>query len=184
MEDLEKRIAEIIENVRTDCYEQIKFSVAELKSMIAEIYYNHPEVTDRKDIAGISKESIVKAERDYAECEFPDEEIDAVTEEEMLEFLKPGRLQNKVFKKKYPNAYKPWTKTDDNELEKLWCEGEEIVKIASALKRNANAIIIRIEKLELQEKYGERPEGRLTARRRYSDLPFAQNTSEPRNAQA
>ena len=167
MENFEKRIAEIIQEERQSCYEQIKFTVAELKSVIAEIYNNHPEATERKAIAGISRESVIKAEKDYAECEFPDEEIERVTEEEMLEFIRPSVLKNIAFRKKYPNAYKIWTEEEDALLEKLWCDGAEMSEICRELKRNENGIIIRIEKLELQEKYGERNGVRLSARRHY-----------------
>ena len=56
---------------------------------------------------------------------------------------------------KYPNYLKPWTVSDDLELERLWCEGVKEEELARMFKRNIGAIHARIEKLELLEKYGE-----------------------------
>lgn len=54
----------------------------------------------------------------------------------------------------YRKAYLPWTPGDDRKLELLFCEGKKISEIAQIFERNSGAIISRIKKLELKEKYG------------------------------
>ncbi len=51
------------------------------------------------------------------------------------------------------NAYEPWSKEDDNELELLFCQGKSIKEIAQIFERKEGAITSRIKKLELREKY-------------------------------
>ena len=59
-------------------------------------------------------------------------------------------------RQEFPNAYNPWSDEDDFKLTEMWCEGESIKKIASYFQRKPGAIISRIKKLELEEKYGIR----------------------------
>jgi hypothetical protein len=73
----------------------------------------------------------------------------------MIEFLKVRSLTFEATRIKYPNYLKPWTVSDDLELERLWCEGVKEEELARMFKRNIGAIHARIEKLELLEKYGE-----------------------------
>lgn len=58
-----------------------------------------------------------------------------------------------IQKEKYKNAYSPWSENDDNELEKLFCEGKTISELSKIFERNKGAIESRIKKLELKEKY-------------------------------
>lgn len=51
------------------------------------------------------------------------------------------------------NAYKPWTKEDDEQLEQLFCEGKTVPELMAIFARNEGAIESRIKKLELREKY-------------------------------
>lgn len=53
----------------------------------------------------------------------------------------------------YPNAGKKWTTEEDNKLEVLYCEKTKIVEICNILGRSKTGILLRIEKLELREKY-------------------------------
>jgi len=57
-------------------------------------------------------------------------------------------------RKKHANAYKPWTEELDDELTVMYCEGVNIKEMAKHFGRNQGAIMKRIEKLELEEKYG------------------------------
>ena len=57
-------------------------------------------------------------------------------------------------KEKYINAYERWEMTDDEKLEKLYCEGKSIKELSEIFKRQPSAISARINKLELVEKYG------------------------------
>jgi hypothetical protein len=59
-------------------------------------------------------------------------------------------------RQEFPNAYNPWSDEDDFKLTEMWCEGASIKKIASYFQRKPGAIISRIKKLELEEKYGVR----------------------------
>ena len=56
-------------------------------------------------------------------------------------------------KETFPNAYNPWTKEDDENLEVLFCEGKSVAELSKIFKRNGGGINARIEKLELVEKY-------------------------------
>lgn len=53
----------------------------------------------------------------------------------------------------YANAYEPWSKEDDDQLEVLWCEGKSISELSNIFKRKSGAISSRIKKLELKDKY-------------------------------
>jgi hypothetical protein len=57
-------------------------------------------------------------------------------------------------KSQYPNAYEKWTKEDDEKLEILFCERKTIKELSEIFQRQPNAIVSRISKLELTEKYG------------------------------
>ena len=59
-------------------------------------------------------------------------------------------------RQEFPNAYNPWNDEDDFKLTKMWCEGASITELASYFQRKPGAIISRIKKLELEEKYGAR----------------------------
>jgi len=52
------------------------------------------------------------------------------------------------------DAYKPWTIELDDELTIMYCEGVNVKDIALHFRRTKNAIRRRIQKLELEEKYG------------------------------
>ena len=53
------------------------------------------------------------------------------------------------FRITYPNAYKPWTKEDDEKLEELYLAGRTSKELCLYFGRNIGAIISRIDKLEL-----------------------------------
>lgn len=55
-------------------------------------------------------------------------------------------------KEKYPNAFKPWTKEDDLQLQMLYYEGRPASELATHFQRNPGAINARIEKLDLRHK--------------------------------
>ena len=53
-------------------------------------------------------------------------------------------------RKKYPNAYRPWSKEEDTKLTALFKAGEKTKSIAAALGRQAGSIRSRLDKLGLQ----------------------------------
>lgn len=57
-------------------------------------------------------------------------------------------------RKKHANAYRPWTSEQDDELTVMYCENAGIKEMAKRFGRNEGAIMARIIKLELEEKYG------------------------------
>ena len=57
-------------------------------------------------------------------------------------------------KQEFPNAYNPWSKDDDLKLTQMWCEGATTKELAEFFQRKPGAIVSRIKKLELEEKYG------------------------------
>jgi len=56
-------------------------------------------------------------------------------------------------RKKYSNAYTPWSDELDEELTKMFCEGYTVQQMKDHFGRSYGAIRSRIEKLELNEKY-------------------------------
>ncbi|OGU58939.1 MAG: hypothetical protein A2X64_02835 [Ignavibacteria bacterium GWF2_33_9] len=54
-----------------------------------------------------------------------------------------------------PNAYTPWTKEQDEQLELLFCQGKTPEELATIFQRRSGAITSRIKKLELKEKYSK-----------------------------
>ena len=58
------------------------------------------------------------------------------------EYIKKIRL-------KYSNAYKPWTKEDDNKLQKMFLDGITKANIAKAFNRGPGSILARLKKLKL-----------------------------------
>ncbi|MFK7806936.1 MAG: DUF3276 family protein [Saprospiraceae bacterium] len=55
-------------------------------------------------------------------------------------------------KKKFPNAYEPWSKKEDAELALLHKQGNNKAAISEVLKRQPGAVAIRLEKLKLVTK--------------------------------
>jgi hypothetical protein len=55
----------------------------------------------------------------------------------------------KEIKKENKDAYKPWTRTDDDEMINLFFDGVSVGDIAIKLKRTKGAIRARIRKMEL-----------------------------------
>lgn len=53
----------------------------------------------------------------------------------------------------HSNAYKPWTQDDDDRLELLFCEGKTTKELSEIFQRQQGAILSRVKKLELEEKY-------------------------------
>lgn len=161
--DLEARITSIIGSHR-----QAAFTIAE-----EEMYKAFGEVADllkdadwatvsQRKLNGISARTIRKIALLGGKgiSDFLAARADGTIDEEsnlnyMIEFLKVRSLTFEATRIKYPNYLKPWTVTDDLELERLWCEGVKEDELARMFKRNVGAIHARIEKLELLEKYGE-----------------------------
>ena len=53
----------------------------------------------------------------------------------------------------FPNAYKPWSQEDDDQLEQLFCEGKTAKELSDIFQRKQGAICSRLKKLKLEEKY-------------------------------
>lgn len=70
----------------------------------------------------------------------------------LAHFQDQTKSRMEAAKEKYPNAFKPWTKEDDLQLEMLYYEGRPASEIATRFQRNTGAINARIEKLDLKHK--------------------------------
>jgi hypothetical protein len=53
----------------------------------------------------------------------------------------------------FKNTNKPWDAKDDLKLEKLYCKRKTVEELSAIFERNQTAIVERIEKLGLAEKY-------------------------------
>jgi ATP-dependent exoDNAse (exonuclease V) beta subunit len=67
-------------------------------------------------------------------------------EKKVPNYVETARLINK-------NAYMPWTNEDDTKLEELYKQGKSNTELSDFFGRNLGAIIARIQKLELEQKY-------------------------------
>jgi hypothetical protein len=158
-EELEKRISSIINSYREEAYAFIeeKMWAALAESAICILENDSLYLLTRRAINGISTTTlnnackIIQAEANFCDI---DEHLKKCY---ILEFLKARSLSFEATRMKYPNYLKPWSEEDDRELEKLWCEGVSGKELALRFGRNPGAIDKRIEKLELIDKYGERP---------------------------
>lgn len=161
--DLEARITSIIGSHR-----ETAFTIAE-----EEMYKAFGEIADllkdadylalsQRKLKGISTRTVrrIALLRNKGITDFKAARTEGTINEEtnlnyMIEFLKVRSLTFEATRIKYPNYLKPWSVSDDLELERLWCEGVKEEELARMFKRNIGAIHARIEKLELLEKYGE-----------------------------
>ena len=77
--------------------------------------------------------------------------FDYITDFDRYDIRKTYSIDKK--KKNYPNNGKKWTTEEDDKLEVLYCEKTKIIDICNILERSKTAILLRIDKLELREKY-------------------------------
>ena len=158
-EELERKISSIIGEARQLAYNIIEEIMWETLSEAAHSILKHDSlyIMTRRAINGISTMTL----NEICKIIEGNGDLSAVDERHkkmyLLEFLKARTLSFEVTRLKYPNYLKPWSESDDAMLERLWCEGMKIKDIASHFGRNPGAIDARIEKLELIEKYGEKP---------------------------
>lgn len=156
--DLEKEITAVIEAGRKNAYDAIVREMETTFSDIARILNGNEGMSllPRRPINGLSHKTL----RDLASVHEKEFRISASEKDKlplyMIEFMKMRSLTFEATRLKYPNYLKPWTKEEDEELERLWCEGLPVKSIAILFKRNTGAIKARIDKLELEMKYGER----------------------------
>ena len=76
---------------------------------------------------------------------------------EVLETAPNGIFNEKAYsqiREKHSHAYMPWTTELDDELTVMYCEGVNVRDMAKHFGRTKGAIRSRINKLELEEKYG------------------------------
>ena len=158
-EELEKKVSSIIGEARQLAYNIIEEIMWDTLSEACHYILKHDSlyIMTRRAINGISTTTLNDI------CKVIQESGDLSTVDErhkklyLLEFLKARTLSFEVTRIKYPNYLKPWSESDDTLLEKLWCDGMSIKDLAAHFGRNPGAIDARIEKLELIEKYGEKP---------------------------
>ena len=154
-EDLEKKISGIIGKYRQEAYEAIeeKMWTALIEAGICILENEGLFLMSRRAINGVSTTTLNNV------CRILEEEGDFKTMDELhkkayiIEFIKARSLSFEVTRLKYPNYLKPWSESDDETLERLWCEGKSVKELAELFGRNPGAIDARIEKLDLVEKY-------------------------------
>ncbi len=159
-EELESHISSIIEEARKQAYYIIEEIMWETLSEAGHCILKNDSLhlLSRRGINGISSTTfndICKTIEGSGDFSTIDERHKKMY---LLEFLKARSLSFEVTRLKYPNYLKPWTESDDATLEKLWCEGMSVKELSNLFERNPGAIDARIEKLELVEKYGEKPQ--------------------------
>lgn len=155
---LEESLSAIIEDYRLEVYDLIVEKMWQALSRVGRsiLESDSMHLLSRRVINGISTNTLIHACRIMqtgGNFESIDEQHKRVY---MLEFIKARSLSFEATRLKYPNYLKPWMQTDDEELERLWCEGLSVKELARLFGRNPGAINARIDKLELLSKYGER----------------------------
>ena len=147
-DELEMKVSSIIEEIMWETLSEAGHCILKHDAL---------HLMSRRGISGISTTTlndVCKIIEDTGDFSSVDEHHKKLY---LLEFLKARTLSFEVTRLKYPNYLKPWSESDDTLLEKLWCEGMSIKDLATHFGRNPGAIDARIEKLELIEKYGEKP---------------------------
>jgi len=105
---------------------------------------NKPTKIKRIQTKGASKE-LGKSENDLNKD---------VARSQSIEKSSNHRIKENYIEKvrqKYPNAYKQWTKRDDNDLKELFLKDKGIKELAKYFGRNEGAIRARIELLKLDQ---------------------------------
>ena len=89
-------------------------------------------------------------------------DVDLPTNFSIKERMPKENTQKNETQKKYPNAYEPWTESDDEFLKKFWKDesnkqsrNEKIQELMQKFGRNRGAIVSRLNKIgfDLDEKY-------------------------------
>ncbi len=105
--------------------------------------------TDILDSPHIRRLKVIKIEEEY---ESPSIKKNGSTGSNES-IIKEKAYSLEEIREKHKDAYKPWTRELDDELENMYCEGVNIRDMAKHFGRTTGAIRSRIEKLELEEKY-------------------------------
>ncbi|MFH1909008.1 MAG: Holliday junction resolvase-like protein [Chloroflexota bacterium] len=98
------------------------------------------------------KESITPAESKPVETPSKVEVSPTVTETQSSENISNGMKNWYAFLQKYPNAYEPWGKADDNLLKEKYMAGMKVNELALLLKRNPGKIRSRLKEKGLIKK--------------------------------
>ena len=159
-EDLEKTISEIIGKYREEAYEAIeeKMWAALIEAGSCILENEGLFLMSRRAINGVSTTTLNNVCKIMEECGEIRNLDELHKKAYIVEFIKARSLSFELTRLKYPNYLKLWSESDDSTLERLWCEGMSVKELAEFFGRNPGAINARIEKLELIEKYGEKPQ--------------------------
>lgn len=154
-QELESAISRIIEGYRQEAYLAIEEIMLHAFEEVGILLAGKTSMLTKKPINGISAQTL----KDIACMARDGQSFEGASRSRlrsyMLEFIKARSLTFEATRLKYPNYLKPWKEEDDQELERLWCEGVSVKDLAVMFMRNPGAIKSRIEKLELAEKYGD-----------------------------
>lgn len=72
----------------------------------------------------------------------------------VINFNKTGKEAHiEEVQKTFPNAFKPWTKEDEETLEIHFADEKDLNELSDILGRKTTAIQARIQKLRLEDKY-------------------------------
>lgn len=153
--ELESAVSRIIESYREEAYLTIEEIMLHAFEEVGILLAGKTSMLTKKPINGISAQTL----KDIACMARDGQSFEGTSRSRlrsyMLEFLKARSLTFEATRLKYPNYLKPWKEEDDQELERLWCEGVPVKDLSVMFMRNPGAIKSRIEKLELAEKYGD-----------------------------
>lgn len=133
--DKEQKIHEKIWNTRIDYYNKIGKNSLEIKEKVNDILKakkNIPMLVEQKEI----KNPPLQIISTNGEIINEDQISDSISYQERLEEIK----------RKFPNAYEPWSEMQDNLLKKLYSENKSINEISEILKRQPGAIRARLKK--------------------------------------
>lgn len=99
-------------------------------------------------LAGFDAATISK----YLDREIDSDTFSQILREEgesrmILDFFDFEKMKMDAFRSRYPKSFSKWTDEDDTQLLQLFDSGCSLGDIAQAVKRNVNAVRIRLDKL-------------------------------------
>lgn len=113
---------------------------------------NHMALRVSQQALEIEQSLRAKAEADAKKFEHLKERVVNRKEMPPKKSARSGSWQEKIdtMRKTYPNAYRPWEKTDDDQLKQDFQNGVKITELSKALGRHEGSI-----KMRLQKHFGE-----------------------------
>lgn len=153
--DLEKRMAAVLEVQRCMIYETVEDVIMETFYEIGQLMMTQEKIQGaslnfKKSMCGLPVDVLKDLRKHACEEDIPEWVASGAEGKRarlMLSFLDTNRLSQEDFRSKFPKAYTKWSDEEDITLMKMWSEGQSWPSMSGVLQRNVNALKLRLEKL-------------------------------------